>query len=103
MVKWIGAVLIVVAAAGVYAWWSGWLLPFGIAGPAQTQNADEAANTDAATAQAQTSDLPTPATDTSTSAIEQDAAALDVQLQALQDDSASVDASLNDTAVPQEY
>jgi len=102
MVKWIGAVLIVVAAAGVYAWWSGMLLQFGVAGPAQTQTADESTNTDTA-AQAQTSDLPTAVTNTSTTAIEQDTAALDVQLQALQGDSEGVNASLNDTSVPQEY
>lgn len=100
--KWIGAVLIVVAVAGVYAWWSGMLGQFGIAGPAQMQNAEEADN-QAAGGQAPASDLPTATTDTSTAAIEQDTAALDVQLQALQNDSASVDTSLNDAAVPQEY
>ena len=102
MMKWIGAVLIVVAVAGVYAWWSGMLEQFGVAGPAQMQNADEADN-QAAREQAQTSDLPTAVTDTSFSAIEQDAAALDVQLQALQSDSANVDASIDDTAIQQEY
>ena len=102
MMKWIGAVLIVVAVAGVYAWWSGMLEQFGVAGPAQMQNAEEAAN-QAAGGQAQTSDLPTEVTDTSFSAIEQDTAALDVQLQALQSDSANVDASIDDTAIQQEY
>lgn len=100
--KWIGAVLIVIAVTGLYAWWSGWLEPFGIAGPYQGQSADQTANQTAGE-QAPGSDLPTPATDTSQAAIEQDAAALDAQLQALQGDSASVDAGLNDAAVPQEY
>ena len=102
MMKRIATVLIVVAVAGVYAWWSGMLEQFGVAGPAQMQNAEEAAN-QAAGGQAQTSDLPTEVTDTSFSAIEQDTAALDIQLQALQSDSASVDSSLDDAAVPQEY
>src|SRR3989344_1527984 len=46
---------------------------------------------------------PTAVTDTSFTAIEQDAASLDVQLQALQSDSANVDASIDDTAIQQEY
>ena len=94
MMKWIIGIVVIVLAAAVL-WWSGWLGTMIPQAPTQT-----ATTTSETTQQAQapTNGMSASA-DTSDTAIQQDAAAVDAQIQGLTQDSTNFDSSLNDKSV----
>jgi cytoskeletal protein RodZ len=94
--KWIFAIIIIVAA-GLALWKSGWLNLGSTPAPAPAQT--QATSTPQA--QAPQSDLPTASTDTSDAAITEDTAAIDVQMQGLTTDTSAVTASMNDKQITQ--
>jgi cytoskeletal protein RodZ len=99
MTKWIiGIALVVIVGIGV--WWSGVLGSLMPSAPVVQQ---QATTTPQQNQQQPVSDLPTQTSDTSDSAMAQDAAAVDAQLQSLSSDSASIGTSLNDKPVSQEF
>lgn len=99
VIKWL-VVIIVIAGAGAALWWSGWIK---LSAPASSTQTTETAQNNTQQSQTAQSDLPTPASDTSDTALGQDAAAVDAQMSAYTTDSANVDQSLNDTPTAQEY
>ena len=95
--KWIIG-LIVVAGAGWFLWWSGWLGNTNNIPASQTGSAVEVKNV-AADPQNGMSE----SGNTSDAALAQDSAALDAQLKAFAQDSSNIDSSLNDKPVAQSY
>lgn len=96
MIKWIIGI-VVVAAAGVALWWSGWL--GGMPSPTATST-PQTTNQQVQTAPENGMSANNDASDT---ALLQDQAAIDAQLGELNKDQASVDSSLSDKPVQQSY
>ena len=92
--------LIIIAGLGWVVWWSGWIKPT-LHQEAPAPQTTPVATTTPPTA-AEINGM-SPKSDTSDTAIVQDAAAIDGQMQSLTADTASIDASFNDKPVSQSY
>ncbi len=102
-VKWVIALLVVVAAVWLL-WYSGWVkLPLGQSTDQSAAINQAATSTANATPQAAPTNGMSAQNDASDAGLAQDAAAIDAQAQGLSSDASNIDASLNDKPVTQAY